>query len=331
MLRVGILGAGGMGNVHARQYRKMPDVDLVFFDPDEARRAKFQTTWQCAPVDSEEDVLRGCDVVDVCLPTDRHLEYGLKAISEGKAVFLEKPMAGSLDDAAQLIEAADRAGVPMMPGQVVRFFPEYREGRRMVVEGAVGRPAAARTRRGGLAPMGGAENWFMDHSRSGGVLLDLAVHDFDWLRWTLGEVDSLYARSLGATTGKGPDYGLTTMSFESGAVAHVESTWMDPSGSRTTFEVCGSAGMIEFDSRNTPTVRTHLAPPKEGDPPRRGGNEAPLTPTDDPYYRQLKGFLDAVRSGTPPPVSGYDGFMAVSLGLAALESARTGKVVVPAR
>lgn len=331
MLRVGILGAGGMGNVHARQYRKMADVDLVFFEPDGARRERFQGTWDCAPADSADAVLKGCDVVDVCLPTDLHLEFGLKAIAEGKALFMEKPIAGSLEDAAQLIEAADRAGVPLMPGQVVRFFPEFREGQRLVADGVVGTPAAARTRRGGLAPTGGAGNWFMDHARSGGVLLDLAVHDFDWLRWTLGEVRSLYARSLGAQTGTGPDYALTTLAFDSGAIAHVEATWMDPSGFRTTFEVCGSNGMIEYDSRHTPTLRTHLAPPKEGDPPRRGGNEAPLAPTDDPYYRQLKSFLDAVREGAKPPVSGYDGFMAVSLGLAALESARTGSVLAPVR
>ena len=68
-----------------------------------------------------------------------------------------------------------------------------------------------------------------------------------------------------------------------------------------------------------------------GDPVRRGGNEGPLAPTDDPYYCQLRAFVDAVKAGTPPPVTGYDGLMGVSIGLAALESARTGTVVRPAR
>ena len=330
-MRVGILGGGGMGNVHARQYRKMPEVELAFFEPEAERRERFSTTWSCAPADSAQAILERCDVVDICLPTDLHLEYGLRAIAAGKAVFVEKPMVRDLAEGARLIEAAHKAGCPLMPGQVVRYFPEFREGNRLVREGAVGTPAAARTRRGGLAPRGGAGDWFMDHARSGGVLLDLAIHDFDWLRWTLGEVTSVYSRSVGAQTGQGPDYALTTLSFDNGAVAHVEATWMDPSGFRTTFEVCGSAGMVEYDSRNTPSLRTHLAPPKEGDPPRRGGNEGPLAPTDDPYYRQLKAFLDAVKDGAPPPVTGYDGLMGVSIGLAALESARTGQVVAPAR
>src|SRR5204863_4959008 len=143
-------------------------------------------------------------------------------------------------------DAAAKANVPLMPGQVVRFFAEYATGNRLVKEGKVGKPAAARTRRGGLAPMG-SHGWFQDYQRSGGVLLDLAVHDFDWLRWTLGEVKHLYSRSVGVATDGGPDYALTVLTFESGAVAHVESTWMDPSGFRTAFEVCGSEGMIQFD------------------------------------------------------------------------------------
>ncbi|PMZ00384.1 gfo/Idh/MocA family oxidoreductase, partial [Pseudomonas sp. FW306-02-F02-AB] len=83
------------------------------------------------------------------------------------------------------------------------------------------------------------------------------IHDFDWLRWTLGEVKSLYSRSVQARHGEGPDYCLTTLTFESGAIAHVESTWMDPSGFRTTFEVAGSAGLIQHDSRETSSLRTH--------------------------------------------------------------------------
>src|SRR5688572_21354255 len=111
-------------------------------------------------------------------------------------------------------------------------------------------------RRGGGQPKGEGM-WFRDYERSGGVLLDLAVHDFDWLRWTLGEISQVYSRSLGITRGSGPDYALTTLSFASGAVAHVESTWMDPSGFRVAVEVAGSEGIIEYDSRLTPSLRTH--------------------------------------------------------------------------
>lgn len=163
----------------------------------------------------------------------------------------------------------------------------------------------------------------MDHRRSGGVLIDLAVHDFDWLRWTLGEVEHLYARSVGSKTMQGPDYALTTLTFDSGAVAHVEATWMDPSGFRTTFEVCGSGGMVEFDSRTTASLRTHL--------PSGSRGESNLSPLDDPYYGELRGFTDAVKAGSTPPVTAYDGLMALSIALTAFESAATGKVLRPPR
>lgn len=310
-----------MGNVHARQYRKMSDVDLVFYDRDPDKAKAYAERWGARSIDSEDLLIRKADIVDICLPTDLHVPTGLKCVAAGKAICMEKPLSGSVEDGLRLVKAADDAGLPFMPAQVVRFFPDFAMGNRLVREGKVGKPAAARTRRGGLAPTG-SEGWFQDHSRSGGVLLDLAIHDFDWLRWTLGEVKHLYSRSLGAKTGKGPDYALTVLTFESGAIGHCESTWMDPAGFRTTFEVCGSEGMIEYDSRNTPTVRTTVEKPQ---------NEAPISATDDPYYKELRGFVEAVQTGGQPPVSGYDGLMAVSIALAALESAKTGELVKPVR
>lgn len=322
MITIGILGAGGMGNVHARHYRRMPDVELYFYDPDQGQAEVLIERHQIGLAPSEEDLIARCDLIDLCIPTPLHLKSGLKAIAAGKAVFIEKPLAGSLEDGVRLVEAAEKASVPLMPGHVVRFFPEFAAGYRMVKRGDVGTPAAARLRRGGGTPKG-AGGWFLDHSRSGGVLVDLAIHDFDWLRWTLGEVKHLYARSVGAKTGQGPDYALTTLTFDSGCIGHVESTWMDPGGSRATYEVAGSKGLIQYDSRNTPTLRTNAG--------GKSINEAPLLGADDPYYNQLRGFIEAVTKREPPPVSGHDGLMALSISLAARDSAVRDKVVAPAR
>jgi UDP-N-acetylglucosamine 3-dehydrogenase len=320
MIKVGILGAGGMGNVHARQYRKMPDVDLLFHDPLPEKSEAYARQWSATPIDSVDEVISKCDIVDVCLPTDLHLEAGLKAIAQGRAVFIEKPLARTVSDCRKLIEAADKAGVPMQPGQVVRFFADFATGNRLVRSGAVGTPAAARTRRGGLAPVG-SRGWFQDHHRSGGVLLDLAVHDFDWLRWTIGEVKHVYSRSVGIQAGSGPDYALTTLTFENGAVGHVEATWMDPGGFRTTFEVAGSKGLIQHDSRQNVALKTTV----EG----KSFADGAISATDDPYYLQLRGFVDAVSSGNELAVSALDGAKAVAIALAAVESAKTGRVVAP--
>ena len=320
MVKVGVLGAGGMGNVHARQYRKMPDVDIVFYDPLPEKSEAYARQWSAAPMESMEAVISACDIVDVCLPTDMHVEAGLKAISAGRALLIEKPLAGSMADCRKLIEAADAARVPLMPGHVVRYFADFATGHRLVKQGAVGTPAAVRTRRGGIAPMG-SRGWFQDHHRSGGVLLDLAVHDFDWLRWTIGEVQSVYSKSVGIQAGSGPDYALTTLTFENGAIGHCETTWMDPGGFRTTFEVAGSKGLIQHDSRQNAALRTTL----DG----KTFVDGAISATDDPYYLELRGFVDAVQKGLPVPIDPVDGAMAVSVALAAIESAKTGRMVAP--
>lgn len=336
-MRVGILGAGGMGNVHASKYKLMPDVEVSFFESDPEKAGQFSQRWGANAMASEDDLIAASDVVDVCLPTDLHLEFGLRAICSRKAVFMEKPLTRTLEEGRELVGAARDAGVPLMPGQVVRFFPEFAKAHGIVKRGDLGDPAVARVRRGGVAPKGSRE-WFMDHARSGGVLLDLAVHDFDWLRWTLGEVESVYSRSVGAQKGTGPDYALTLLKFESGAIGHVESTWMDPAGFRVTFEVCGSQGMIEHDSRNSPSLRTAVAAAATGsstDPrsaaPIRTGPEAPLSPQDDPYFVQLSTFLDAVKGGHEVPVAPEEGWAALAIAFAALESARSGEVIQPSR
>lgn len=320
MTRVAIFGAGGMGGTHARHCANIEGVELSVYDPVAERAQTLAERHGMTIHDSAEKALEWCDLADICTPTDAHGPLAHQAIAAGRAVLVEKPIAGELAEAAEIVRHADTAGVPLMVGQVVRYFPEFRRGHDLVVEGKVGRPAAARMRRGGGAPK---PPWFMDHKRSGGVLIDLAVHDFDWLRWTLGEVDHLYARSVGASSGQGPDYALTTLTFESGCVAHVESTWMDPSGFRVTFEVAGSDGMIEYDSRQSASLRTHLSGASRG--------EGPLGATDDPYYRQLSDVVAAVRGDRAPAVTGHDGFAALAIAIAARESAQTGKVLQPVR
>jgi len=323
LMRLGIVGAGGMGNVHARHGRNIPSVETSLFDLQPEKASTVADRWQVGTKDSFDELLAWADIVDLCVPTPLHCDLGLRVLAAGKALFVEKPIAGSLEDGLKLIRAAEAANVPLMPGHVVRFFPEFAKGHEMVASGQLGTPAAARLRRGGGMPKG-EHLWFSDHKQSGGVLLDLAIHDFDWLRWTLGEVREVMANSLGAKAGSGPDYALTTLQFDSGAVAHVEATWMDPGGFRVAYEVCGTAGMIEYDSRNVQTLRTTL----DGSAP---AFEAPLGAFDDPYYKELSGFVEAVKTGSTPPITGYDGLMALSIALAAMESAATVKPVAPAR
>lgn len=318
-MRVGVVGVGGMGSVHARKYALMDDVELCAFDMSGERLEAYCSQFLARSTSSLDELLSSVDVVDICTPTDSHLVVAEASIAAGKPTLVEKPMARTVAQCRKMIDAAMAAGVPLMPGQVVRFFPEFAAAHQAVIDGKVGRPATVRTRRGGRAPKG-SDLWFRDEDRSGGILLDLAVHDFDWMRWTFGEVKSVFARTVRLGPGVADaeftgDYALTTLEFESGCLGHAETTWMDPSGFRATFEICGSDGMIEYDSRDVPNLRVH------GESGSR--SESALAPTDDPFYRQLRAFLDAVRDGAPLPVSADDGMRAVAIAEAAIESART--------
>lgn len=323
-MRVGIIGTGGMGNVHARHYRRVPNVELIAFDVNAELLTKFCSTHEAAPAASAEDLISKADLVDVCLPTDAHAEFALRAIAAGRAVLIEKPLARTLAEAESIAAAGLKGSVPVAVGQVVRYFADYRVLHNAVLSGRVGTPAAVRMRRGGGAPKGSGL-WFQDFARSGGVLLDLAVHDFDWLRWTIGDVESVTSRSVRArhpdSTAFVGDYALTTIAFQNGCLAHVESTWMDPSGFRVSVEVAGSAGLLEFDSRQTATIRTHT----EG----TSRAEAPMASSDDPYFLMLSELVRALETGQPVPISVTDGIKAMSVALAAIESAQTGRPAAP--
>ncbi len=324
MLRAGIVGVGTMGRTHASAYMQLPNTQLVgFYDAisDAARRVASQFGVQA--FDSYEAMLEQVDMVDICTPTPTHLPLVLQAASAGKHILCEKPLGRTLEQCEQMIEAAHKAGVTLMPAQVLRFFPEFKQARDLVLAGAVGKPAAIRTRRGGPYPRA-ANDWYADFEQSGGPILDMVIHDFDWLRWTFGEVERVFAKAL---TFKGLDhidYALITLRLKSGAIAHVEANWADPGGFKVDFEIAGDAGMIAFDSR----LAMPLTVAKQDAGGGGGGVAVPESPlAEDPYMLEIKHFVDSVQAGQQPSITAEDGMKAVEIALAAIESTRTGKVI----
>lgn len=317
-MRIGLVGCGGMGGVHANKYAQMPDVSVTVYDIDQAKLDAFCSSRQLKAARSYDELLSLSDAIDVCLPTFAHLDAVSVALDAKKPTLVEKPMAGSVDQASDMVMKAKTAGTLLVPAHVVRFFPEHAAAHRAIAKGAIGLPASVRLRRGGGAPKA---DWFLDSDLSGGILLDLAVHEFDWLLWTIGPAVSVTSRSVRRGDRKGDfkgDYALTTISFANGCVAHVESTWMDPSGFRATIEASGNKGMLEYDSRENPSLRTHTG---------QTANENLYAAFDDPYFKQLRAFVSAARGEAEPAVTAQEGFDAVRLACAAIESAENGRTV----
>ena len=311
-----------MGRVHARHYKNIGDVELFAYDVDPERLQAFCQETDAAPTNSTEDLIAKVDIVDICLPTHLHADLAVQSLGAGKSTLCEKPMARTVAECARIVEAADNCGGCFMPAQVVRYFPEFRRAHDMVRNGAVGTPSAIRTRRCGRHPQG-AGGWFANYELSGGVLMDLAVHDFDWIRWTFGEAVRVFANGVDHQWPAGLDYALVTITLESGALAHTEASWADPGGFRAAFEIAGSGGFIEHDNRWTPPLRIVND--------KGTFNESPMALVDDPYFRQLSDFLDAHTHGKQPPVTALDGLRAVAIAEAAIKSAKTGKPVKPAQ
>lgn len=325
-LTVAILGAGKLGQTHARHWQAMPGADVVaVLDPH--REHAFTLAGHVCTRGSEAaftdfaDLLAQArpDVVDICSPTPSHRALIEQAAQAGCAVFVEKPLARTLEDCDAIVETVAQAGIPLMVGHVVRWFPAYAQAKAMVGAGGVGTPVTVRMARMAGFPTRGA--WYADPEQSGGVVLDALLHDFDWLQWCFGPVARVYAKGLTfQAEHRGiRDYALVTLRFMSGAVAHVTGSWAHAGPMRTTFEICGTDGMIEFDTdRHAPLTLLE---------PGRRVTESPVAAGDDPYYRELLAFADALRAGSPPPVTAEDGRAAVQVALAALDSMRTGQAV----
>jgi predicted dehydrogenase len=322
MLRVGTVGAGLMGTLHAAGWAETPaSLTAIYANvPEKMRELAHEYGAQAA--DSLEALIDAVDVVDICTPTYLHYEMALKAAAAGKHVVCEKPLARTAEQAEQMIAVCQQAGVKLLVAHVVRFFPEYAQAKAIVDRGEIGQVGVVRLRRVSSLPMWSEGSWLMDEEKSGGMLLDLMVHDFDYARWVAGEVESVFARTVRRALPDEPrDYALVILRHTSGALSHVEGGWAYPAGMfRTALEIAGSGGLIEHPSGSSVPLYVALA--------QTDNTQAAAVPTspliEDPYVTEIKHFYDVIANHAAPRVTAADGLAALRIGLAAAESARTG-------
>jgi len=327
MLKVGIIGAGTMGGMHADCYSEISGAKVVAIADARLEAAKKVADKHSAQAfDSADKIfsMKELDIIDICLPTSMHKENVLKAASAGKHIFCEKPIARELADGKEMIEACKKAGVKFMVGHVLRFFHEYVTAKGLIDSGAVGNPLMVRSTRAAGHPQGWS-NWYSNVQMAGGVPLDLIIHDFDFLRWCFGEVERVYAKGLTYADVPDVDYSLVTIRFKSGVIAHVEGSWAHPSGFFVKLEVAGDGGLFGFDSRTSSPLKVATKSAKSAG----GGVEVPQNPVlESPYTTELKHFVKSVEEDKEPPVTGEDALRAIEIAIAALESMKTGKPIV---
>ena len=157
--------------------------------------------------------------------------------------------------------------------------------------GAIGKTAVLRMTRGTFQPKKAADNWFVDFEKSGGMVLDLMIHDLDYARWVAGEVETVFAKKISSSSpGSSVDHGLAILKHRNGAISHIESSWAYPPPLfRTRFEIAGSNGLIQFDSGKTEAISLHL---RQAEAEEISDVALPGSPlSEDPYTTANQGIL----------------------------------------
>jgi myo-inositol 2-dehydrogenase / D-chiro-inositol 1-dehydrogenase len=328
-LRVGIIGAGRIGTLHCENLAtRIPGAAVAAIaEPDQERlRAIARRHGIPAAHTDYREILkdRSIDAVAVCSPTDLHAQMVREAAEAGKHIFCEKPIDLSLDRIRETLVAVDRAGVTLMVGFNRRFDANFMKVRELVRTGKIGSVHIVRITSRDPEPPPASYI-----TVSGGLFLDMAIHDFDMARYLAGdEIEEVYARGAVLVDpvfrGAGDiDTAVTTLRFKGGALGTIDNSRKAVYGYDQRVEVFGSEGMAAA-TNNTPDTHTLID--------HTGSHSAlPLHFFMDRYvesYRtELAAFVEAVRNGTPPPVGGMDGLLSVAAGLAAKKSVAENRPV----
>lgn len=335
-LKVGLVGSGFMGGVHAAGWARLAELGQPVtiagcHSRDQTSARALADRYGFPLYDSLDALIAASDVVDVCTPTYLHLDHAGRAANAGRHVVCEKPLARTAADAAALVRLCERSGVQLLVGHVVRFFPEYAAAKAIVDRGEIGDVAVIRLTRCSFKPQADRpESWFHDPALSGGMMLDLMIHDFDYARWVGGEVTRVFARHIGErASGLTGDYALVTLRHASGALSHVEGGWAYPKPLfRTALEIAGSGGLIEHPASRPGPIGVHRHQTGAEAGPDIAVPGSPLLPDDDPYQVEIAHFYDVLMGRAEPRVTGRDALAAVRIALAASESAQTGRPVM---
>lgn len=296
-IRIGVVGVGYLGEIHTRNLKNILNEDKRFefsgiFDINPARSAEISEKYKVNLFKSYQELLENSDAVICVVPTQFHYEVGKEALLKGKHLFLEKPMAKSLEEGEELLELAESKGLVFQIGHVERFNPAF-----LAVEKYIEKPLYAEVHRLAIFNPRGAD---VD------VIMDLMIHDIDIILHLFKEMPSS-VEAIGApvVTDK-IDIANSRLRFPSGAVANL-------TASRISFKKIRRARFIQL---NAYIAIDYLQ--KTVEMFRRFNDEIlPYFPevnsSIEPINLELRSFLSALSDGTPPPVSGRDGLKALTV------------------
>ncbi len=330
MLKAGVIGVGAMGQHHARVYAQLEDIDLVgVADPCHDSGRQIARLYHGKAYSDYQELLAEAkpDLVTIAVPTALHCEVVCAALSAGSHVLVEKPIASTEQEAWQMIDCAEQVGRVLMVGHIVRFDAAVQELKAQLDAGNLGRIFEVRCRR--LGP-------FPPRVKDVGVIVDLATHDLDLLRYITGEeAVRVYAETEQQIHSAYEDILAGTIRLRNGIIGILDVNWLTPSKIRE-LTVTGERGMYLVDHL---TQDLYFYENAEANGERwatmsllRGVSEGRMirfpVHKHEPLRAELEAFIVAVRNGTPPLVDGRDGVAALRLAEALVQSGREGRSVI---
>lgn len=319
-----MLGVGRMGQLHARVLREQPAVsELLVADADAERAAGVAAEIGATHVPSVEEAVERAEAIVIVAATDAHAALVRAGAQRGIPVFCEKPLAAELDETKELVELVERTGIALQVGFQRRFDPAYREARRLVESGELGRLYLVRL--AGHDHLPPPESYI---PVSGGFFRDSSIHDFDLLRWLSGEeVEEVYADGAVHLPQFGRHDDVDTvavvMRTTGGTLAVLGGTRHDPVGYDVRTELFGSQDSVSMGL----TERTPQRSLEPGAAPPVDPWQSFLTRFEEAYRQELAVFLRVAVGEIPSPCTARDGLEAMRIAVAATRSRREHRPV----
>lgn len=329
MIKVAVIGVGSMGKNHARVYSELPEAELVAVaDADLKTAGAVASKYGVHAYADYRDLLakEKPEAVSIAVPTAIHEQVGMDALEAGAHVLMEKPIAATLDEAKHLIEKACTTKRQLMVGHIVRFNPAMQVLKQKLADGDLGRIFQVFCRRAGPFPA---------RIRDVGVVVDLAPHDVDVMRFLIGAGPvRIYAETERRIHTDHEDLVWGLLRFPDGVVGSLEINWLTPTKIREVL-VLGERGMFRVDDLTQDLYFFENAQ-VNGDlwsalKTLKGVSEGHMIryaiQRYEPLKAELQAFLQAVNEGKSVPVSGEDGLEALRLALALVESGQSHRVI----
>ena len=326
-LKFAVAGLGRIGRIHLENLLQMKNVEVIaVMDPLEASQKYAEEKGIPSVTATFEEMMavEGIDSVVICSPTDTHAAYVEIAAKAGVHVFCEKPLDRSLHRVVEVLEVVKDANIKLMLGFNRRFDKEFKQVQELVANGSIGNPHIVKitSRDPGAPPVGYIK-------QSGGLFLDMTIHDFDMARFVVGkEVEEVYAKGavlVDPEIGKAGDIdtAVITLTYTDGTMAIIDNSREASYGYDQRIEVFGSKGMVQSENNFHNSHKLYNADGIQSSLPLHFFLER----YEEAYKNEMTDYIKSLQNGIAVPVGGEDGLQSLKIGLAALKSVKEKRSV----